>query len=58
MVTVTSAPGSTDAESKLRMALGVDCAAAGEISITATKPAATATIIAANTILSFKFFLC
>ena len=57
MVTTSWPPGSTDAESKSRLALGVDCPVAGRMPITATMPAVTATIIAANTILSEKFFL-
>ena len=57
MVTTTWPPGSTDAESKLRLALGVACAVAGKMPIPATMPAATVTIIAANIILTDKFAL-
>ena len=57
MVTTTCPPGSTDDASKLRLALGVDCATAGRMLITATMPAVAATIIAANTVLIRKFFL-
>ena len=57
MVTTTLPPGSTDAESKLRLALGVVCATAGKMLITDTRAAVTATITAVNTILSLKVSL-
>lgn len=57
MVTTTWPPGSTDAESKLRLALGVACAAAGKMSNMHSIPAMAATIVAANTLFSNKLFL-
>ncbi len=56
-ITATSPLGSTDAESKLRLAPEADCAAADKMLTTATMPAVTVTIIAAHAILNTKFFL-
>ena len=44
IVTVTCPPGSTDAGSKLRVAVGVVCAVAGITAIKATTPAIAATM--------------